>query len=103
MFYTCLGILIRIFSNSYLNVFQKILTNKGQKSSVVNFYTYLGLCLTCIWFLKDISTDELKSKFKPGKFSEVCVNHLLAMAKSCNCIDKKEIIANLKNIRKEAH
>ncbi|GEM_PF-1960458 len=54
-------------------------------------------------FLKDISTDELKSKFKPGKFSEVCVNHLLAMAKSCNCIDKKEIIANLKNIRKEAH
>ena len=56
MFYTCLGILIRIFSNSYLNVFQKILTNKGQKSSVVNFYTYLGLCLTCIWFLKDIST-----------------------------------------------
>ena len=54
-------------------------------------------------FLKDISTDGLKSKFKPGKFSEVCVNHLLAMAKSCNCIDKKEIIANLKNIRKEAH
>lgn len=54
-------------------------------------------------FLKDISTDELKSKFKPRKFSEVCVNHLLAMAKSCNCIDKKEIIANLKNIRKEAH
>lgn len=54
-------------------------------------------------FLKEISTDELKSKFKPGKFSEVCVNHLLAMAKSCNCIDKKEIIANLKNIRKEAH
>lgn len=54
-------------------------------------------------FLKDISTDELKSKFKPGKFSEVCVNHLLAMAKSCNCIDKKEIIASLKNIRKEAH
>lgn len=54
-------------------------------------------------FLKDISTDELKSKFKPGKFSEVCVNHLLAMAKSCNSIDKKEIIANLKNIRKEAH
>ena len=54
-------------------------------------------------FLKDISTDELKSKFKPGKFSEVCVNHLLAIAKNCNCTDKKEIIANLKNIRKEAH
>ena len=35
--------LIRICSNSYLNVFQKILTNNGEKSSVVNFYTYLGL------------------------------------------------------------
>lgn len=54
-------------------------------------------------FLKDISTGELKRKFKLGKFSEVHVNHLLAMAKNCSCEDKKEIIANLKNIRKEAH
>ena len=38
-----LGILTRIFSNSYLNVFQKLLTNKGEFSSVINFYTYLGL------------------------------------------------------------
>lgn len=37
------GVLIRIFSNSYLNVYQKFLTNKGEKPSVVNFYTYLGL------------------------------------------------------------
>ena len=55
MFYTTIGILIRIFSNSYLNVFQKILTHKGEKSSVVNFYTYLGLTLISVWFLKDIS------------------------------------------------
>ncbi len=39
------GVLTRIISNSYLNVFQKFLTNKGNKSSVVNFYTYLGLTL----------------------------------------------------------
>lgn len=39
------GVLIRIVSNSYLNVFQKVLTVKGQKSSVINFYTYLGLAL----------------------------------------------------------
>ena len=39
----CLGILTRIFSNSYLNVFQKILTNNDEKPSVINFYTYLGL------------------------------------------------------------
>ena len=51
-----IGILIRIFSNSYLNVFQKILTNKGEFSSVINFYTYLGLfiigfifCPTPLW------------------------------------------------------
>lgn len=45
MFYTILGILIRIFSNSYLNVFQKILTNRGNYSSLINFYTYTGLLL----------------------------------------------------------
>lgn len=43
MFYTIFAILVRILSNSYLNVFQKLLTGLGQKSSVVNFYTYLGL------------------------------------------------------------
>lgn len=40
-----IGILARIFSNSYLNVFQKKLTNNGEKSSIINFYTYLGLTL----------------------------------------------------------
>ena len=38
-----MGISARIFSNSFLNVFQKLLTNSGEKSSVVNFYMYLGL------------------------------------------------------------
>jgi drug/metabolite transporter (DMT)-like permease len=38
-------IFLRIFSNSYLNVFQKLLTSKGEKSSVINFYSYLGLML----------------------------------------------------------
>lgn len=45
-----LGIIVRIFSNSYLNVFQKILTNKGEASSVVNLYTYLGLTLLGVMF-----------------------------------------------------
>lgn len=40
-----LGILIRIFSNSYLNVFQKLLTSRGENSSIINFYTYLGLSI----------------------------------------------------------
>ena len=38
-----LGIVVRIFSNSYLNVYQKLLSQKGERSSVINFYTYLGL------------------------------------------------------------
>ena len=38
-----LGTALRIGANSYLNVFQKLLTNTGSKSSVINFYTYLGL------------------------------------------------------------
>ena len=41
------GILARIISNSYLNVFQKKLTNYGSKPSVINFYTYLGLTVFC--------------------------------------------------------
>ena len=39
------GITARIISNSYLNVFQKILTSRENKPSIVNFYTYLGLTL----------------------------------------------------------
>ncbi len=51
MIITILGVLVRIISNSYLNVFQKILTSRGGKSSVVNFYTYLGLSLLGLIFL----------------------------------------------------
>lgn len=39
------GLITRIFSNSYLNVFQKTLTNRGEYSSVINVYSYLGLTL----------------------------------------------------------
>jgi len=48
MFNLILSIIARIFSNSYLNVFQKILTKNGEKSSIINFYTYLGLTLVGI-------------------------------------------------------
>jgi len=43
MFYLLFGVVSRIFSNSFLNVFQKLLTDSGEKASVINFYTYLGL------------------------------------------------------------
>ena len=43
MFSLCVACISRIVSNSYLNILQKILTLNGEKSSVVNFYSYLGL------------------------------------------------------------
>ena len=46
MFNLVFAVLVRICSNSYLNVFQKLLTGSGEKSSVINFYTYLGLVFT---------------------------------------------------------
>ena len=62
MFYTIIGVIIRIFSNSFLNVFQKILTRAGQKSSAINFYTYLGLLILILPVLplcRMIFTTEL--------------------------------------------
>lgn len=63
MLFTSFGVFIRIISNSYLNVFQKILTKKGQKSSVVNFFTYLGLLCLCLPFYNKIilSTEILQT------------------------------------------
>lgn len=43
MFYVISAIILRIISNSYLNVFQKLLSKNGCSSSVINFFTYLGL------------------------------------------------------------
>ena len=60
------GIFVRIISNSYLNVFQKKLTNLDNKPSVVNFYTYLGLsilCLTLIPFFNIKYSQELLINF----------------------------------------
>ncbi len=46
------GIFARIVSNSYVNVFQKILTQRGAKTSAVNFFTYLGLTFILLPFFK---------------------------------------------------
>lgn len=55
-----IGVLIRIVSNSYLNVFQKLLTNNGENASTVNFYTYLGLSILSLFLLPQlIFTPEI--------------------------------------------
>lgn len=65
MILATLGVLVRIVSNSYLNVFQKILTAKEQKSSVINFYTYVGLtllgllCVSQIYFSSQLLVNTL--------------------------------------------
>ena len=55
MLYVIPAIILRIISNSYLNVFQKLLTNNGNKSSVINFFTYLGLTLIGIFICGHIN------------------------------------------------
>ena len=55
MIYILSGIGARIVSNSYLNVFQKVLTDKGNKPSVVNLYTYLGLTVLSIFLIPFIT------------------------------------------------
>lgn len=51
---TIAAVVIRIISNSLTNVFQKRLTNEGTPAFAVNFYTYLGLSLICIFLVKRI-------------------------------------------------
>ena len=65
MFYVLSGVLIRIISNSGINVFQKLLT-KENNSSVINFYTYLGLSLlslTLIPFIRITPSIDLIINF----------------------------------------
>ena len=70
MIFVLSGILTRIISNSYLNVFQKLLTNTGYKPSVVNFYTYLGLALFSLllipFFEINLSSELLINFFIMG-------------------------------------
>lgn len=54
------GIGARIFSNSYLNVCQKLLTNNGENPSVVNLYMYIGAALIGVLFCPNpIINNEL--------------------------------------------
>ena len=79
-----IGILIRIFSNSYLNVFQKILTNKGEASSIVNFYTYLGLTIIALFCCNkpNFNIEILPSIFIMG-FLAALGNYFIVKALSC--------------------
>ena len=48
MFITSLAVLIRIFSNSMANVYQKQLTARGCTPALINFVMYCGLSILCV-------------------------------------------------------
>ena len=49
-----LWISARISANSFLNVFQKILTQNSEFASIINFFTYLGLTILSFLFCQNI-------------------------------------------------
>lgn len=84
MFYIILGVISRIFSNTYLNVFQKILTNNGEKPSVINFYTYLGLVLIGIFVCPNpIFTSEILTNIIIMGVLGALGNYFIIKALSC--------------------
>ncbi len=84
MLYVTLGILTRIFSNSYLNVFQKLLTNNGEKPSVINFYTYLGLTLLALIICPaPIFTSEIRVNFIVMGLLGALGNYFIIKSLSC--------------------
>jgi len=79
-----IGVILRIFSNSYLNVFQKLLTSKGERSSVVNFYSYLGLTLIGFLLSKSlIYTNDLLFPVLIMGFLGSLANYFIIKALSC--------------------
>lgn len=56
---TFFAVLVRIFSNSMSNVFQKQLTEKGTHPSVINFIMYFGLTICCVPFLIGVNWSQL--------------------------------------------
>ncbi len=84
MFNLSLGILIRILSNSYLNVFQKFLTNRKEHPSVINFYTYLGLTVLGLFTCPSPSfTHEIISNLLIMGLLGALGNYFIIKALSC--------------------
>lgn len=82
--YVIFAIFLRIISNSYLNVFQKLLTKNGVKSSIINFFTYLGLSIIGIFVFKpfDFSFEVIKIAAIMGALGAIG-NYFIIKALSC--------------------
>ena len=78
------AIILRILSNSSLNVFQKILSAKGEFSSVINFYTYLGLTAICVFIQPQIIYNfEIALNVLLMGFLGALGNYFIIKALSC--------------------
>jgi len=78
------GIIIRIVSNSYLNVFQKLLTNNSEKPSVINFYSYFGLTIIAFIFTPNpIFTSEILVNILIMGLLGALGNYFIIKALSC--------------------
>lgn len=60
---TIIAIVFRILSNPLANVFQKVLTTKGQHPLAVNFLTYLALSLLCLSVAGRVPWSQLPVAF----------------------------------------
>ncbi|MEO8762779.1 MAG: EamA family transporter [Ginsengibacter sp.] len=60
---TPLAVLLRIFSNPLGNVFQKQLTTKNNHPLLINFLTYLVLCIVSIFLVFNVNWTKLPAQF----------------------------------------
>ena len=99
MYLLIAGIAVRILSNSYINVFQKILTNRGEFSSVINLYSYLGLTILGLFLSPNInfSPEIIKNTLLIGIFG--CLgNYFIIKALSCGELSKVAPINSYKPV-----
>lgn len=84
MFYVISAVILRIISNSYLNVFQKFLTKEGVSSSVINFFTYFGLSLIGVFVFRpfDFSLNIVQTTLIMGILGALG-NYFIIKALSC--------------------
>ena len=61
MLATLSALTLRIFSNPYSNVLQKKLTQNGINPCVVNFFTYFGLSILCLFFILNLGYVPLQA------------------------------------------
>jgi drug/metabolite transporter (DMT)-like permease len=61
--FVSIAVVLRILANPSANVFQKLLTGKGNHPLIVNFLTYLLLSVVCLLFAGSVNWHEMPQQF----------------------------------------